>query len=231
MSGGIYSEDLAGNLRLVEALAPIHCTTCNGYHLARARKRLSAPEALDRAEIVGLIRGRVAQRETAGSFDILIAGSADTNLLATAAEAVSGAVQTRYTVLDHCQTPLAVCEAFARDHDLDLRTHQVDMGAPVETFAADVIVMHSLLRFLPRSLHGSSLLAMRRWLKPGGAIVFSHRLIGDARGTEPYYRAEYDEPEPILALFAETGLRVVSHQQHTEKTGPRRRLMAVLELI
>ena len=61
MSSGIYSEDLAGNLRLVETLAPIHCQSCNGYHLARARKRLAAPDALDRAEIVDLIRGRVSR--------------------------------------------------------------------------------------------------------------------------------------------------------------------------
>lgn len=229
MSSGLYSEDLAGNLRLVEALAPIHCKSCSGYHLARARKRLAAPEALDRAEIVDLIRGRVAERRTADPFDVLIAGSADTNLLATAAEAVSGSVRARYSVIDHCRTPLAVCEAFARDHGLELRTHQVDMGAPTQTFAADLVVVHSLLRFLPRPAHLRNLLALRHWLKPGGAIVFSHRLVADAPGGEPYYRAEYDRAEPILALFADAGLRVVSQQQCREENGPRRRLLALLE--
>jgi len=229
MSRGIYSEDLAGNLRLVEALAPIHCKSCSGYHLARARKRLAAPEALDRAEIVELIRVRAVQHGTADPFDVLIAGSADTNLLATAAEAVPGAVRALYTVLDHCRTPLAVCEAFARDHGLQLQTHQVDMGTPADVFAADVIVVHSLLRFLPRSLHLGNLRAMRQWLKPGGAIVFSHRLIGEDQDAEPYYRAEYDRAEPILALFAEAGLRVVSLEQYREEDGPRRRLLAVLE--
>ncbi|HET6619713.1 MAG TPA: hypothetical protein VFG64_07210, partial [Dongiaceae bacterium] len=79
---GHFREDREANLRLVEALAPIHCTDCNGYHLDRARRRLRAPAALDRPEIVRLLRDRLAgSRRAGGALDILIAGSGDTNLL------------------------------------------------------------------------------------------------------------------------------------------------------
>ena len=222
-----YAEDLDANLQLVRELAPVHCTECGGYHLARAHKRLTAPDALDRPEMILAVRDRLALHEAPGPFEILIAGCADSNLVATAAEAVSMAIPAHYTVLDHCRTPLAVCEAYANRHGLMLQTKQVDMGAPAGTFAADVIVVHSLLRFIPPLQHLATMHALRRWLKPGGAMIFSHRLI---EGTsEPFYRAEYSTSEPILALFAEAGLRVVSLEQYREEDGPRQRLLAVLE--
>ncbi len=131
-----YAEDLDANLRLVRALAPVHCTACDGYHLARAHKRLAAPDALDRPEIIQAARDRLVLHRTHAPFEILIAGCGDSNLLATAAEAVSEAIPARYTVLDRCQTPLLVCKDYARRHDLALQTRQVDMSAPAGVFAA-----------------------------------------------------------------------------------------------
>jgi hypothetical protein len=223
---------LEANLRLAETLAPTHCAGCNGYHLARVRRRLkSTPDALDRSEMVQLLRDRLASRRgsPAEPIDVLIAGSADTNLLATCADAAPDAERVRYTVLDRCRTPLALCEAFARRHRLEVQTRQYDMGAPDGAFAADVIVVHSLLRFLPSSAHLSTMAALRRSLKPGGAIVFSHRLMPEAKDGEPYYQAEYQSVEPIKALFAQAGLRTVSLQEAVEQGGPRHRILALLE--
>src|SRR5262245_29063351 len=116
---GRFPEDLEANLRLAEALAPTHCAGCNGYHLARVRRRASAPapDALDRAEMVQALRDWLASRRPSPEpVEILIAGSADTNLLATCAEAAADATPARYTVVDRCRTPLALCEAFAQQH-------------------------------------------------------------------------------------------------------------------
>lgn len=227
-----YQEDLEANLRLAEALAPTHCTGCNGYHLARARRRLKAgsPDALDRPDMIRLLRhgvGHAAGRP----FDILIAGSGDTNLLATCAEAVSNAGGARYIVLDRCRTPLALCEAFAGRHGLDVRTRQVDMASPKEAFAADVIVVHSLLRFLPQASHLGAMVALRQWLKSDGTIIFSHRLMADAAATDACYVAEYRSIEPVMALLAEAGLQVVSLEESIEQGGPRHRLLALLKPI
>jgi hypothetical protein len=228
-----FREDLEANLRLAEALAPTYCAGCSGYHLARVRRRLKspAPDALDRSEMVQVLRDWLAAHRAspAEPVDILIAGSADTNLLATCAEAASDAEGVRYTVVDRCRTPLALCEAFARQHRLEVQTRQFDMGAPDEAFAADVIVVHSLLRFLPGSAHLAAMVALRRWLKPGGAIVFSHRLMPDAKDGEPYYQAEYQSVEPIKSLFAQAGLRIVSLREAVEQGGPRHRILALLQ--
>lgn len=228
---GRFHEDLEANLRLAEAVAPTHCAGCNGYHLARARRRLKSPmpDALDRADMMRLLQDFLASRTTE-PVDILIAGSADTNLLATCAEAVSDRATARYMILDRCRTPLALCDAFARRVGLDVQTRQVDMSAPEGEFTADLIVVHSLLRFLPHANHPASLAALRRWLKPGGAIIFSHRLMPTAKDGEPYYQSEYQSAEPIMRLFPAAGLRVVSLQEAVEEGGPRHRILALLAL-
>ena len=195
-----FPEDLEANLRLAEELAPTQCAGCGGYHLARARRRLSSgtADALDRDEMVRLLREWAVDRSLSGTgpLEVVIVGSADTNLLAIAAEAVSGVGPARYTVLDRCRTPLALCEAFARQHGLEVETRRFDMGAPDGTFPADAIIVHSLLRFLPQFVHLASMAALKRWLKPGGTIAFSHRLMA-ANPATPYYKSEYQTLAPL----------------------------------
>lgn len=222
-----FPEDLAANLRQAEELAPNQCAGCGGYHLERARRRLTAPDALDRGEMVGLLRDWAMKRSPAGSAEVVIAGSADTNLLALAAEAVADLGPARYTVLDQCRTPLALCEAFARQHRLEVETRQVDMGAPGAAFPADAIIVHSLLRFLPQAVHLATMSTFKRWLKPGGAILFSHRLM-PPQPNAPYYRSEYETLAPLLNLFRQAGLEVTSLQETAEEDGPRRRVLALL---
>ena len=226
-----FREDLDANLRLVESLAPTHCIDCSGYHLDRARRRLKpgSPEALDRADIVRLIRGCLTSCRP--PVDILIAGAGDTNLLATSAEAAGDAA--RYIVLDHCRTPLVLCQAFARQHGLEVATQQVDMGAPDVAFAADLVVVHSLLRFLPPARHVAALRSVRQWLKPGGSVIFSHRLI--ARPPDDvFYQSEYSSAAPIIDLLSQCGFRIAALEEQVEDTAaaqgrePRRRMLALL---
>ena len=232
-----FREDLEANLRLVEALAPVHCRDCGGYHLERARRRARGPtpEALDRPEMVRLLRDWLAERPPGqGALALLIAGSGDTNLLATCAEALgSAATAARYTVLDRCQTPLELCAAFAREHRLDVRTLRMDMAAPAGPLAADVIVVHSLLRFLPRGAHLPTMQALRSWLKPDGIVLFSHRLMG--HGSDG--RDEYGSAEPLRRLLVDAGLRIVTSQEHVEDPAliqgrpPRHRVLMVLRSV
>ena len=232
-----FREDLEANFRLAEALAPVHCRECNGYHLERARRRVQGPtpEALDRPDIIRLLRAWVADHSLGSDLlDVLVAGSGDTNLLATCAEALAGS-DVRYTILDRCQTPLALCDAFASQYGLDVRTLRMDMAAPQGAFAADLVVVHSLLRFLQRETHLATMVTLRHWLKPGGAILFSHRLIGPNADTDnPAYRTEYEAAEPLRRLFADAGLVVMALEAHIEDPKqaegrlPRHRVLAVL---
>jgi hypothetical protein len=222
-----FPEDLAANLRLAEELAPTQCAGCGGYHLDRARRRLTGPDALDRDEMVGLLRDWARKRPPAGSTEVVIVGSADTNLLAVAAEAVADLGCARYTVLDRCGTPLAMCDAFARRHGLAVETRQFDMGTPGEAVPADAIVVHSLLRFLPEAVHPAVMTTLKRWLRPGGAILFSHRLM-PPQPNAPYYRSEYETLAPLLDLFRQAGLEVASLRETAEDGGPRRRVLALL---
>jgi hypothetical protein len=222
-----FPEDLAANLRLAEELAPTQCTGCRGYHLDRARRRQTAPEALDRGEMVRLLRDWAMKRPRAGSTEVVIVGSADTNLLAVAAEAVADLGPARYTVLDQCRTPLTLCEAFARQHDLEVETRQFDAGAPGAVFPADAIIVHSLLRFLPETDHPAVMATLKRWLKPGGAIMFSHRLM-PTQPNAAYYESEYETLAPLLKLFRQAGLEVTSLRETVEEGGPRRRVLALL---
>jgi hypothetical protein len=225
-----FREDLEANLRLTEALAPTHCAGCGGYHLDRARRRLTSLDALDRGEMVRLLRDWAVDRSHSapGPIHVVIVGSADTYLLAMAAEAVSDLGPARYTVLDRCRTPLALCEAFARQHGQEVATRQFDLGAPDGVFQADAVIVHSLLRFLPQPVHLASLSALRRWLRPGGAIVFSHRLMAPDPSVS-YYKSEYEALEPLLRLFQEAGLQVASLQEAVEEGGPRHRILALLK--
>ncbi|MBA4096922.1 MAG: hypothetical protein C0484_09170 [Rhodospirillum sp.] len=227
-----FHEDLEANLQLAEELAPTHCAGCGGYHLARARRRPTSgtPDALDRDEMVRLLRAWAVDRPLSGTepLEVVIVGSADTNLLAMAAEAVADLSPARYTVLDRCRTPLALCEAFARQHGLEIVTRPFDMGAPDEAFPADAIIVHSLLRFLPQSVHLAGMAAMKRWLKPGGTIVFSHRMMAADPGA-PYYKSEYQTLAQLLRLFEAAGLKVAALQEAIEEGGPRHRILALLK--
>lgn len=219
---------------MVERLAPIHCAACHGYHLARARRRLEATsrDALDRDEISRLVRDCLGRLAPGDTVDVLLAGSADTSLLATCAAAASelGGPAARYTVIDRCRTPLALCDAFAARHGLAVRTASIDLGAAeAGDFAADLIVVHSLLRFLPQAAHRAAMRTLRGWLKPGGRIVFSHRLMESGRGDG--YLAEYQNAAQLATLFGQAGLRAVSlaeYRDAPDARDPRHRILALL---
>lgn len=186
-------EDVETSLNLVIDLAKDHCRDCNGYHLrymvGRAI-RTESPINFDRIELVGQLRAFVAEAGTRqdGQIDIVIPGSADTGILSTCAHAALAlgqdiASRVRFTVLDICETPLLLCQAFADRHGIDLTTRRMDLNEASMDVPADIVVIHSLLRYLPADNHVAFLRRMGEWLKPGGKIILSNRLQA-ARGKQ-----------------------------------------------
>jgi SAM-dependent methyltransferase len=170
------------------------------YHVVHTAVRVAGrrPSVSQDRDVVGaILECLLAGRPTA---DILIAGSADSGLLATVVRAARAVVPARlagfrFTVIDRCGTPLEFCRRFGKRHGLALTTAVAGLAADAAVPRADVVLMHSVLRFLPATRHAAALAAIGRALKPGGRIVFSQRI-----GSEP--SVPVIDTDRLLALAA-----------------------------
>jgi SAM-dependent methyltransferase len=206
-------EDHARNIHLALAVAPIHCRDCLNYHMLfpvyRHVGRVSTIFR-DRLELIRRIGQLVAERCSAGQerIDLLILGSADTQILATCAHAVltqaeKAFAHIHFTVLDICGTPLELCRDYAARHNLAISTREIDITRTEEAFPADVIVLHSLLNHLPREAHLPLLQACGRWLKPDGRLIFSTSIktaLSRARN-----RQRRDQADDLIRRSIESG--------------------------
>src|SRR5262245_40257846 len=121
-------EDLDYNLLRATQIGPTLCGPCADYHVLFPARRLTGRVnglETDRPDLIATVGREVAARAAAGrpAIDILIAGSADTGVLATCAHAAFAAApdaiaSVRFTVLDLCGTPLELCRDFAARHRL-----------------------------------------------------------------------------------------------------------------
>jgi hypothetical protein len=195
----LCGEDIAYNAQRAVELAPRLCVRCEDFHMAHALRRASGPASgilLDRAKMIELV-GRVIAGHGGGPVDILVAGAADTGLLALCAHAAFMAGpdtfrRARFTVLDLCETPLELCRDYARRHGLALRAEAVDLMETTQTYATDVFLHHSLFNFVPPDVRVRVLRKFGQWLTPGGRIVFSTSV--NAPGTREKtnaFRAEF----------------------------------------
>ena len=168
-------------------LAPRLCDGCAEYHIRFAITRFGAPREksilLDRKLIIERIREILAEQSgrSQNPLQIVIAGAADTGVLATCAHAAATLGDTvkarcQFIVIDRCPTPLALCEAFAGRHGLRLRTIKADLLSSSEPLEADLIVVHSFLRFIERDRQASLLETFDHWLKPLGRIIVSQSI-------------------------------------------------------
>lgn len=177
-----FGEDLDYNIQRAMELAPALCGACQNYHLLYPLKRTFGAGWVsgDREGLAGLV-GEAVARAGSGSIDVVIAGAADTQVLASSAHgalvaAPESQARLRFTVLDHCPTPLALCADYAARVGITLATHPVDIVATDRAFPADVVVHHSLFNFIPAGSAVPTLRKIAGWLKPGGRIVFSINL-------------------------------------------------------
>ena len=173
-------EDLTHNLKRAVELAPV-CNGCADYHVFNALRRLSGKTSWARGTREALLNTlRVIFTESAAispdGVDVVVAGAADTGVLSTCAHAawLNGRDfldQTRFTVLDRCGSPLAMCEDYGARHGLSIHTEIVDLLEVPKVSPADIIVVHNLLSFLPQSQHVRFLRMLGGWLKQAGSIA------------------------------------------------------------
>jgi SAM-dependent methyltransferase len=182
---GDFTEDIPQLAAEAADIAPRMCGACRNYHSLWPYLRLiGAPGAVANGEALlqSLIVG--AMSETRRS--LLIAGTADTGLLAIVARAVRGH-DADIAVLDRCETPLELCRRFAARRGLSIDT----ICADLESFSApprfDVVVVHSLLPFIPAEHRLGVLCRLRQCLRPDGRLVIRFRTRGP-RAPEDDYR-------------------------------------------
>jgi SAM-dependent methyltransferase len=170
-----------GDLRLTEDLrqlamdsvdlAPRLCGSCRNFHKLWPYHRLAGATGGDvTAPLVCSVLGRLL---SPGSRHILIAGSADSGLLAVVARTASPG--TAITVLDRCGTPLELCRRFAKRWSLTIDTVHLDVADLTAVSDYDVIFIHMLLQFIPLDRHLDILLRIRKALKPEGRLVLVFR--------------------------------------------------------
>jgi hypothetical protein len=174
-------EDRAANLLLASQLAPRLCPGCERYHLRYVARRAvqgAGHDSLDKPVTIRLLGGLITARaqHEGGPIDIVVAGAADNGTLSSAAAAAAAAGELgrcRFTVLDLCPTPLALCEAYGRDKAVEVTTRTEDLIADDTLHPADFVVVHSLFRHIPSDRHVGLMRRFASWLKPGGRILFS----------------------------------------------------------
>ena len=177
-------EDLLQNATRISELAPDHCVGCADYHIRSAAHRCAPiPKGVDRPELIPLIKGLIAEKAAGtGSIDLVIPGSADTAILATTAHAAASLGQAvlgrcRFTIVDRCPTPLILCREFGGWHNLNVDIVQNDLTANSLRFAADIIIVHSVFRFIARDNQLEFLNSLGRWLNVSGHLIISNRLL------------------------------------------------------
>jgi hypothetical protein len=219
-----FGEDLGHNFERMKILAPVHCGDCSGYHLERVRRRLEdlAPSlAVDRHVIMEWIGGLLTHRlgRGFGTATVIIAGAADTGLLAACAHAASLVGidcrrQVEFTVLDRCPSPLILCTEYAGKHGLAIQTKVIDFAKNQTGIAGDIVLAHSLLRFIPASLHATVLRQFGGWLEPGGHILFSNTIVPAAeRWRYTPHAEELHDVAAVRDLIQRSGLRIVRQRE------------------
>ena len=113
----------------------------------------------------------------AGARRVLVSGCADQSTLAHVLFAwrAAGAVPEVH-IVDLCETPLAVCRAYAEREGAAITTHCSDIleFAPREAF--DVVCTHSFLTRFPVPRRPELLRKWRDFLVPGGVVVTAQRV-------------------------------------------------------
>lgn len=176
---------LADCAALAHSLAPHLCAedldvggSCAWYHGFWPYMRLldygSSPELHKGFYLEGL-----APLAAGGEPRILISGAADFAMLEVAREAFAGGrARPEFTVIDRCETPLALCRWFTGQAGFAIETQAADVLAYEAAPGFDAIVTHSFLGNFPPEVRPR---LAQRWfalLRPGGRVLTINRVRG-----------------------------------------------------
>ncbi len=174
-----FNEDLRQLAAEAYGIARGRCGSCMNFHVLWPYLRLAKASGGDVDE--PLFRGALIRLLSGRNQKILIAGAADTGLLAVVARAADSSPE--IIVVDRCDTPLELCRRFAGHWSLPVKTLHVDLAQLNVTTTADVVVAHSLLQFIPADRRLDVLSRLRQSLLPGGRLVIVFRTSARIEGS------------------------------------------------
>jgi hypothetical protein len=180
-------EDLVGNLDLLARLSEDFCVDCGGYHAWHGIDRVIRTKTGiddDRPDLIAALQGiiaSIAESKGTDAIELLIPGSADTGILATCAHAAwslgeATGSRLRYTIMDLCETPLSLCRVYAKHHGLAVQTIRTDFTAPLPPLTADIVLLHSILNYIPPARHVGFLRELGTMLNPLARMIVSTRI-------------------------------------------------------
>src|SRR5690242_4740998 len=182
MSGSQIDAALVRSAHVARRLAMEHCRQtgsgdCSWYHgvwqffraLGVTKTAGGSAAYFDEA-----LRSLAAQGSTRR---VLISGAADDamSLVAFSAfRAVSRPLE--LTVVDLCETPLALARWSAREHGADVTTHRSDILGFDRAAEFDLVMTNSFLGEFDAAARTQLFARWAALLRPGGKILFSNRL-------------------------------------------------------
>ncbi|MEM7442356.1 MAG: class I SAM-dependent methyltransferase [Pseudomonadota bacterium] len=196
---GPFEEDIAAQAQRAFDQASETCAGCLSYHGVWGYQRLARQNSGldgDRAQLEPLIAPLIASGQTR----VLIAGCADTGQLAMVLRAASGR-DLEVTIIDRCETPLALCRGFAAQHGVPVSTRVGDIGDLSNVGTIDLILAHSVLSFLPDDQVFPVVQSFANALSPNGHLVMTTALSRTKPPIDPSVFADR-----ILAAMDKHGL-------------------------
>lgn len=154
------------------------CGDCRNFHSLWPYLRLAKASGGDVGE--PLIGSTLKQLLLKGDRTILVAGCADTGLLAVVAGAA--APGTKITLLDRCMTPLELCRRFAQRRSLSIETIHCDLMNFSAHSCYDIVFAHALLQFIPSEFRIDVVSRIRRSLRPNGRLLIAFRTSSHIEG-------------------------------------------------
>jgi SAM-dependent methyltransferase len=204
------------------------CRGCGSFHALWPYLRLARATSAGSEDVTSVIHSVLAEQMAAGRKDVLIAGAADTGVLAMVAGAGAGG-PVNIVVLDRCETPLELCRRLAQRWALPIATLHEDLGNLHRPAHFDIVFAHGTLHFFNPDRRVDVLARMRRALRPGGCLVLranaggriEGELTGEGRDGYPAWvpeelaRIGVPLPEPAEAFRERLRMHAVS-REHRE---------------
>ncbi|MCX7168416.1 MAG: class I SAM-dependent methyltransferase [Rhodocyclales bacterium] len=218
----LLGDGVSGEFGARTACAP----DCYGYHagwvLLQSLQIISGLR-WEREEMARNLRCRHAERPISS---LMIAGAADFGILSVVHEALGGDIATtQVTVLDRCQTPLLLCELYAKRMGFAVEVVQADLVNWMKPRHFDVILGHSILSFVVPDQRRAFISSLSSHLAPHGRLMLyqsirpalgngllkfgqdeTRQWIGAARAAweaagERFFLLRKEFPESIVAEF------------------------------
>jgi SAM-dependent methyltransferase len=165
----MYTEPLADIAAQAYDLSAQLCGSCRNLHALWPYMRLSR-SSTGVEDKGSTLETNLRTMMVAGLRKILIAGAADTGLLALVARAASSR-DLEIVVLDICETPLELCRRLAQKWSLPIDTTRKDLRELEVRGRFDIVLVHGTLQFIPSVDRQDVLTRIRHALRRDGRLL------------------------------------------------------------